>query len=93
DSSFRVFRSVLLLTWLLSNGAWLYMATSFISCSCYLKYLSFTVAVVNIIRFFGAIVFLAFRIMRGATQCAAKVCYLTAAADCLPRFRQDTSNV
>ncbi|RHY34115.1 hypothetical protein DYB32_001131 [Aphanomyces invadans] len=86
DSSFRVFRSVLLLTWLLSNGAWLYVATSSISCSCYLKYLSFTVATVNIIRFFGALVFLLFRITRGATRCVEKLYYLSA-GECLPRFR------
>ncbi|KAF0701141.1 Aste57867_8364 [Aphanomyces stellatus] len=86
DSSFRVFRSVLLLAWLLTNGAWLYFATTSISCSCYLKYLSYTVAIFNIIRFFGALIFLGLRVTRGTIQCAEKMFYLSS-SECLPRFR------
>ncbi|CAK4684155.1 unnamed protein product [Aphanomyces euteiches] len=88
DSSFRVFRSALLLAWLLSNGAWLYFATSSISCSCYLKYLSYTVAVFNIIRFLGAIIFLGFRITRGVVECVERLAYLSS-PDCLPRYRAE----
>ncbi|OQR85333.1 chitin synthase (Chitin-UDP-GlcNac-transferase), partial [Thraustotheca clavata] len=69
DNRFRVFRSLLLLMWLLSNGCWLYYATSFISCSCYLKYLSYVVAVFNTIRFLGGLVFLTLRLLRGILHC------------------------
>ncbi|KDO32861.1 hypothetical protein SPRG_02554 [Saprolegnia parasitica CBS 223.65] len=69
DNRFRVFRSLLLLTWLLTNGCWLYYATSFISCSCYLKYLSYIVAVFNTFRFLGGLLFLSFRMARGALHC------------------------
>lgn len=64
DNSFRVFRSALLLTWLATNGLWLYAATNFISSSCYLRYLSFVVAGFNIIRFTGCVIFIFFRLCR-----------------------------
>jgi chitin synthase len=64
ENSFRAFRSTLLLFWLVSNAVWLYAMVNFVSSSCYLKYLSYAVAVFNIIRFIGSFVFLVFRIFR-----------------------------
>ncbi|GLE06256.1 hypothetical protein PINS_up015498 [Pythium insidiosum] len=64
DNSFRAFRSTLLLFWLVTNGAWVYCMTNYVSSSCYLKGLSYVVAVFNITRFVGATVFLLFRIGR-----------------------------
>ncbi|TMW60216.1 hypothetical protein Poli38472_000258 [Pythium oligandrum] len=64
DNSFRAFRSSLLLFWLVTNAAWIYAMTDYVSSSCYLQGLSYVVAVFNIIRFVGATVFLIFRIYR-----------------------------
>ncbi|RLN14510.1 hypothetical protein BBJ28_00013499, partial [Nothophytophthora sp. Chile5] len=43
---------------------WLYCMTYFVSSSCYLKFISYVVAVFNIARFLGSAVFLCFRIAR-----------------------------
>ncbi|CAK4411240.1 unnamed protein product [Aphanomyces euteiches] len=64
DNSFRAFRSTLLLSWLVSNGVWMYVIMATVASSCYLKGLSYTVAFFNIIRFLGAVVFLVLRICR-----------------------------
>lgn len=64
DNSFRVFRSILLLTWLGTNSLWLYFMINFVSSSCYLKYLAFVVAGFNTIRVIGSIVFLLLRVYR-----------------------------
>lgn len=64
DNSFRTFRSGLLLVWLVTNGTWIFCMTEFVSSSCYLRFLAIIVAVFNIIRFGGSMVFLLFRIAR-----------------------------
>ncbi|KAF0699308.1 Aste57867_10098 [Aphanomyces stellatus] len=64
DDSFRAFRSTLLLSWLVSNGIWMYIIVVMVSSSCYLKGLSYVVAFFNIIRFLGAVIFLVLRIAR-----------------------------
>ncbi len=64
DNSFRVFRSGLLMFWLVTNGLWLYVIVQNISSSCYLLGLSYVVAVFNSIRFLGSVVFILFRIAR-----------------------------
>lgn len=64
DNSFRAFRSGLLLIWLMSNAIWMFAATSYLSSSCYLSYLSYVVAAFNVIRFLGSLVFVIFRLVR-----------------------------
>lgn len=64
DNSFRAFRSTLLLFWLVTNAIWVFCMTNYVSSSCYLKAISYVVAVFNITRFLGASVFLVFRIVR-----------------------------
>jgi chitin synthase len=64
DNSFRAFRSGLLLFWLVTNALWMWSMTNYVSSSCYLKFISYVVAVFNIMRFFGASIFLIFRIHR-----------------------------
>lgn len=64
DNSFRAFRSGLLLFWLVTNALWMWSMTNYVSSSCYLKSISYVVAVFNIIRFLGASIFLAFRTYR-----------------------------
>lgn len=64
DNSFRAFRSGLLLFWLVTNALWMWSMTNYVSSSCYLKFISYVVAVFNVIRFLGASVFLVFRIHR-----------------------------
>jgi chitin synthase len=72
DNSFRAFRSSLLLFWLVTNAVWMYCMTYFVSSSCYLKFISYVVAVFNIIRFLGSAVFLSFRIARRLGTCGAQ---------------------
>ncbi|GMF19752.1 unnamed protein product [Phytophthora fragariaefolia] len=69
DNSFRAFRSSLLLFWLVTNAVWMYCMTYFVSSSCYLKFISYVVAVFNIVRFLGSAVFLCFRIARRLGTC------------------------
>lgn len=64
DNSFRAFRSGLLLFWLVTNALWMWSMTNYVSSSCYLKFISYVVAVFNIVRFLGASIFLVFRIHR-----------------------------
>ncbi|RHY33381.1 hypothetical protein DYB32_001667 [Aphanomyces invadans] len=64
DNSFRAFRSTLLLSWLLSNGIWMYIIMTYIPSSCYFQWLSYIVAFFNVIRFLGATIFLVLRICR-----------------------------
>lgn len=71
DNSFRAFRSSLLLFWLVTNAVWMYCMTYFVSSSCYLKFISYVVAVFNVVRFFGSAVFLCFRIARRLGTCGA----------------------
>nr|ADE62521.1 chitin synthase 2 [Saprolegnia monoica] len=72
DNSFRAFRSTLLLSWLTTNGIWLYVVTDYMSSGCYLKGLSFVVGFFNVIRFTGCVVFIILRIFRrfGLNCCA-----------------------
>ncbi|GMF26524.1 unnamed protein product [Phytophthora lilii] len=69
DNSFRAFRSALLLFWLVTNAVWMYCMTYFVSSSCYLKFISYVVAILNIVRFLGSAVFLCFRIARRLGTC------------------------
>jgi len=71
DNSFRAVRSSLLLIWLFTNGAWIYYATDYVSCSCYLKGISYVVAGFNLLRFVGSLVFVLLRSGRKIGQ----VCY------------------
>ncbi|KAL3669585.1 Chitin synthase, class 2 [Phytophthora oleae] len=64
DNSFRAFRSSLLLFWLVTNAVWVYCMTYFVSSSCYLKFISYVVAIFNVVRFLGSAVFLSFRLAR-----------------------------
>ncbi|KAL4114821.1 hypothetical protein PRIC2_014274 [Phytophthora ramorum] len=69
DNSFRAFRSSLLIFWLVTNAVWMYCMTYFVSSSCYLKLISYVVAVFNMARFLGSAVFLCFRIARRLGAC------------------------
>lgn len=64
DNSFRAFRSTLLLFWLITNAIWLYAMINYVASSCYLKFISYIVALFNITRFFGSTLFLVFRTVR-----------------------------
>ncbi|KAE9029746.1 Chitin synthase [Phytophthora rubi] len=71
DNSFRAFRSSLLLFWLVTNAVWMYCMTNLVSSSCYLKFISYVVAVFNVVRFLGSAVFLCFRVVRRLGTCGA----------------------
>lgn len=66
DNSFRTFRSGLLLVYLVTNALWLFGATTYLSSSCYLRYLGIVVGLFNFTRFMGSAIFILLRIIRRA---------------------------
>ncbi|EQC40891.1 hypothetical protein SDRG_01956 [Saprolegnia diclina VS20] len=91
DNSFRAFRSTLLLSWLTTNGIWLYVVTDYMSSGCYLKGLSYIVGFFNVVRFVGCVVFVILRMFRrfGCSSRASRDNY----HDALPAEWQTHYNV